>query len=118
MLRAALKSLLARKLRLLLTGFSVVLGVGFVAGTYVLTDTMNAAFDEVFDQVAVGADVIVRSESAFDPIPAGPGGGAAPGRIASTVGEPSRRVSSRSSFGSGTPGGRTAGSIHGAASFC
>ncbi|HEX6130187.1 MAG TPA: FtsX-like permease family protein [Actinomycetota bacterium] len=80
MLRAALKSLLARKLRLLLTGFSVVLGVGFVAGTYVLTDTMNAAFDEVFDQVAVGADVIVRSESAFDPIPAGPGGGGNEGR--------------------------------------
>ncbi len=45
MWRATFKSLLAKKLRLVLTAISVVLGVGFVAGTYVLTDTMNAAFD-------------------------------------------------------------------------
>jgi putative ABC transport system permease protein len=74
-LRAALKSLLGRKLRLILTAFSVVLGVGFVAGTYVLTDTMNAAFEEVFAQTSEGVDVVVRSTSSFDPIGAGPGGG-------------------------------------------
>ena len=50
MWRATWKSLLAKKLRLVLTTLSIVLGVGFVAGTYVLTDTMNAAFDEVFAQ--------------------------------------------------------------------
>ena len=75
MLRAALKSLLGRKLRLVLTAFSIVLGVGFVAGTYVLTDTMNAAFEEVFEQTTQGVDVVVRAETAFDPIGAGPGGG-------------------------------------------
>ena len=50
MLRATLKSLLARKLRLTLTALSIVLGVGFVAGTYVLTDTMNKAFEDLFAQ--------------------------------------------------------------------
>ena len=46
MWRATFKSLLAKKLRLVLTAVSVVLGIGFVSGTYVLTDTMNAAFEE------------------------------------------------------------------------
>jgi putative ABC transport system permease protein len=73
--RATFKSLLAKKLRLVLTAISVVLGVGFVAGTYVLTDTMNAAFDDLFAQTSAASDVVVRSESAFDSAAAGPGGG-------------------------------------------
>jgi putative ABC transport system permease protein len=75
MLHATLKSLLARKLRLALTALSIVLGVGFVAGTFVLTDTMNKAFDDLFTQAASGSDVIVRRTSAFEPSQAGPGGG-------------------------------------------
>jgi putative ABC transport system permease protein len=74
-LHATLKSLLARKLRLGLTALSIVLGVGFVAGTFVLTDTMNKAFDDLFVQAASGSDVIVRATSAFEPSQAGPGGG-------------------------------------------
>ena len=75
MWRATFKSLLAKKLRLVLTAFSVVLGVGFVAGTYVLTDTMNAAFEELFEQTSAASDVVVRSASAFEASAAGPGGG-------------------------------------------
>lgn len=75
MWRATFKSLLAKKLRLVLTALSVVLGVGFVAGTYVLTDTMNAAFDQLFQQAAQASDVVVRSTAAFDSAAAGPGGG-------------------------------------------
>ena len=52
MWRATLKSLLAHKLRLALTALSIMLGVGFVAGTYVLTDTMNAAFTQQVKIVA------------------------------------------------------------------
>ena len=62
MWRATFKALLAKKLRFALTALSVVLGVGFVAGTFVLTDTMNAAFDQLFDQAAGTSDVIVRAE--------------------------------------------------------
>jgi putative ABC transport system permease protein len=75
--RATLKSLLGRKLRLVLTALSIVLGVGFVAGTYVLTDTMNKAFDDLFAQSASSSDVIVRATSAFEGIESGPGGGGA-----------------------------------------
>ena len=76
MFRAAWKSLMARKLRLFLTALSIVLGVGFVAGTYVLTDTMNAAFEELFTQASSASDLVVRSENAFDNVGAGPGTGA------------------------------------------
>ena len=80
MWRATFKALLAKKLRFALTALSVVLGVGFVAGTFVLTDTMNAAFDQLFDQAAGTSDVIVRAESAFTTEQAGPGGGASADR--------------------------------------
>ena len=48
MLRATLKSLLSRKLRLILSGLAVVLGVMFVAGSLVLTDTLGRSFDQLF----------------------------------------------------------------------
>lgn len=75
MWRAALRGLLAKKLRLALTVLSIVLGVGFVAGTYVLTDTMARAFDELFSTVASDTDVVVRATSAFDVTGQGAGGG-------------------------------------------
>ena len=75
MWKATIKSLFARKLRLALTALSIVLGIGFVAGTFVLTDTMNAAFDQLFGEIARGSDVVVRSVSSFTPEQAGPGGG-------------------------------------------
>ncbi len=58
-----------------MTALSIVLGVGFVAGTFVLTDTMNKAFTDLFDQASSGSDVIVRAEAAFTPSDAGGGGG-------------------------------------------
>lgn len=66
MWKLTIKNLKARKLRLAMTALAVVLGVGFVAGTFVLTDTMNSAFDNLFSDVNEGLDVIVRSESEFE----------------------------------------------------
>ena len=66
MFRVTLKSLLARKLRLLLTALAVVLGVAFVSGTLILGDTMNKTFDNLFATAYSGTDVGVRGESAFD----------------------------------------------------
>jgi putative ABC transport system permease protein len=65
-LRATIKSLLARKLRLLLTALAIVLGVGFVAGTLVLTDTATATFDRLFGDIYAGTDVVVQAHSAFE----------------------------------------------------
>ena len=65
MFRAAIRSILARKVRLLLTSVAVVLGVGFMAGTFVLTDTMTKAFNNLFDTAYSSIDVLVRSSNAF-----------------------------------------------------
>lgn len=77
MWRATIKSLFARKVRLLLTALAIVLGVGFMAGTYVLTDTMGKAFDDVFSTANQNTDVVVRAISAFQPTQGGPGGSGA-----------------------------------------
>jgi putative ABC transport system permease protein len=75
MLRATIKSLLARKLRLLLTALAVVLGVGFTAGTFILTDTALASFDDLFGQAYSNVDVVVQARQAFTPTGGGGGGG-------------------------------------------
>jgi putative ABC transport system permease protein len=66
MWKTTLKGLLAHKLRMALTALAVVLGVGFIAGTYVLTDTMNETFDNLFSDVTAGVDVYVRSQAEFE----------------------------------------------------
>ena len=63
MLRITLKSLLARKLRLFTTSLAVLLGVAFMAGTLVLTDTMGATFDRLFADATAGTDAAVRGKS-------------------------------------------------------
>ncbi|WFF05034.1 ABC transporter permease [Micromonospora sp. WMMD1076] len=62
MLRATLKSLLARKLRLLLSGLAVVLGVMFVSGAFVLTDTLGRSFDAVFTDAYAEVDVNIAAK--------------------------------------------------------
>jgi putative ABC transport system permease protein len=62
---AVLKGLLAHKLRLFLTAIAVVLGVAFVAGTFVLTDTINKTFQTLFTEISAGTDITVRSASGF-----------------------------------------------------
>ena len=62
MLRATLKSLLARKLRLILSGLAVVLGVMFVAGAFVVTDTLSRSFDSVFADAYSQTDVGVSAK--------------------------------------------------------
>ena len=67
MLRATIKSLFARKLRLVLTALAVVLGVGMTAGSFILTDTALKSFDDLFGDVYRGTDVVVQAQTAFDP---------------------------------------------------
>ncbi|GAB3936828.1 hypothetical protein GCM10027614_13970 [Micromonospora vulcania] len=62
MFRATLKSLLARKVRLILSGLAVVLGVMFVAGAFVLTDTLGRSFDSVFADGFSEIDVNVAAK--------------------------------------------------------
>ncbi|HEY3200427.1 MAG TPA: ABC transporter permease, partial [Actinomycetes bacterium] len=64
MLKATLRSLFAHKIRMGLTGVAIVLGVAFVAGTLVFTDTLSRTFDRFF--AAVSSDVTVTKHSEFD----------------------------------------------------
>jgi putative ABC transport system permease protein len=66
LLKIALKGLLSRKLRAFLTGFAVVLGVAFVAGTFVFTDTIDASFKDLFERTQKGTDVSVQARQAVE----------------------------------------------------
>jgi putative ABC transport system permease protein len=59
MISVALKGLAARKLRAFSTVLAVLLGVALVAGTYILTDTINRSFDDIFTTALEGTDVVV-----------------------------------------------------------
>ncbi|MFF5264540.1 ABC transporter permease [Actinomadura viridis] len=59
MLKTTLAGLLARKVRLLLTAVAITLGVGFIAGTFVLTDTMDEGVHRTFARSAGKVDVAV-----------------------------------------------------------
>src|SRR6058998_3433956 len=65
MIRVAIKGLLGRKLRAILTAFAIVLGVAMVSGTFVLTDTIKSAFGTVFTQAYKNADAVITGKSAI-----------------------------------------------------
>src|SRR5476651_565684 len=65
MWRLTIKGLLAHKLRLALTGLAIVLGVTFVSGTLVLTDTLHNTFTGLFDTVYQHVDLEIRGTAAF-----------------------------------------------------
>ncbi len=66
MFRTAFRNLVAHKLRLLTTGLAVTLGVAFMAGTLVLTDTIQRTFDNLFSDALANTDAVVRAQSSFD----------------------------------------------------
>ncbi len=80
MWRLTVRNTLARRARLALTLLAVLLGVTFVTGSLVLTDTSRRLLDEQFSTATAGVDLTVRKSAAFgsamgvevarDPLPA------------------------------------------------
>jgi putative ABC transport system permease protein len=66
MLRLALRGLATHKLRGSLTAIAVLLGVAMVAGTLMLSDSVNRSFDDIFAEGNAGIDVSVRAASEID----------------------------------------------------
>ncbi len=66
MTRFALRGLLSRKLRTALTAMAIVLGVAMISGTYVLTDSIDQAFDRIFTDIRKGSNAVISGKSAFD----------------------------------------------------
>lgn len=65
MFKAAFKGLSGHKGRLIRTALSIVAGVAFVAGTFILTDTLRSSFDDLFGILNEGIDAQVRTEAPF-----------------------------------------------------
>jgi putative ABC transport system permease protein len=63
-IRVALKGLAGRKLRAILTAIAIVLGVAMVSGTYVLTDTIDKAFNNIFSDTYANTDAVVSGKAA------------------------------------------------------
>ncbi|HEX2507511.1 MAG TPA: ABC transporter permease, partial [Miltoncostaeaceae bacterium] len=62
----ALKSLGERRLRAALTALAIVLGVAMVAGSLILTDTIDRAFTNVFSSSYTQTDLVVRGDAVVD----------------------------------------------------
>src|SRR6478752_6106372 len=78
MWRVTWRTLLARKLRLILSAFAIILGVAFVAGSFILTDTIRAAFTGIIKGST--ADVEVQPAGTND-FTAGPDSRVISGRV-------------------------------------
>ena len=66
MRRVALKGLAFRKVRALLTALAVVLGVAMVSGTYVLTDSIQSAFDGIFTGSYRDTSAVISGKQVVD----------------------------------------------------
>ena len=64
--RFAFKGLLSRKLRTALTAIAIVLGVAMISGTFVLTDSIDQAFDRVFGEIRETSSAVITGKSAID----------------------------------------------------
>jgi putative ABC transport system permease protein len=58
-IKVSLRGLAGRKLRAVLTGIAIVLGVAMISGTYILTDTVQSAFTSLFTESYSGTDAVV-----------------------------------------------------------
>lgn len=66
MFRLGLRNTLAHKARFLLTTLAVVMGVGFVVGSFVVTDSLSGSVDQLFADITRGTDVSVRATTELD----------------------------------------------------
>jgi putative ABC transport system permease protein len=62
-IRVALRGLAGRKLRAFLTALAIVLGVAMVSGTFVITDMIDRAFDDIFTQSYANTDAYISGKS-------------------------------------------------------
>jgi putative ABC transport system permease protein len=74
MLAATFRSLLAHRVRLVMTALAIALGTAFMAGSFVFTATLSHSLDALFAQSTTGTDVVVQAVP-----PAGAGVGAGSG---------------------------------------
>ena len=72
MIALALRSMAQRKLRAALTAVAILLGVAMIAGTYVQTDQITSAFEDIEETANEGVDAVITRREAFTADFAGP----------------------------------------------
>jgi putative ABC transport system permease protein len=102
MWKVTIKGVLAHKLRLALTGLAIVLGVTFISGTFVLTDTLHNTFNTLFGHIYQHIDFEIRAKAAFTSN--NPGGGAVRKPIPQSIVTVVRKVPNVA-YAEGTVGG-------------
>lgn len=102
MFKAMFRSLLIHRLRLVLTGLAIALGVAFMSGSFIFSATLGHSLDSLFAQASTGTDVDVTHAGPTDsaitgdlarPLPASvlatirrvPGVAAADGQVSAQV---------------------------------
>jgi putative ABC transport system permease protein len=60
------RNIFARKVRLALSAFAIVLGVAFVAGSFIFTDAMGNAFDGIIEGSTADVEVAYKGANNFD----------------------------------------------------
>ncbi len=65
MFRLTLRGLATRKLRAVLSALAIILGVGMIAATFLVTDRIFRAFDEIFQTANAGSDVVLTRKTEF-----------------------------------------------------
>ena len=66
MWRVTWRNLVARKVRLALSAFAIVLGVAFVAGSFIFTDAMGGAFDGIIKGSTADVEIAPKGANDFD----------------------------------------------------
>ncbi len=66
MFRLSIRTIFSHKRRMASTVLSIVLGVAFLTGTFVFTDSLQRTFDDLFSSVYVNTDAVVRSTEVVD----------------------------------------------------
>lgn len=66
MFRLTIRTILSHKRRMISTVLSIVLGIAFLAGTFVFTDSIKQTFDDLFSTVYADTDAVVRSNQEIE----------------------------------------------------
>jgi putative ABC transport system permease protein len=66
MLKVTWRNLVARKLRLFLSAFAIVLGVAFVAGSFIFTDALGGSFEGIIRGTTSDVEIAPKGANDFD----------------------------------------------------
>ena len=67
MWRLTLKGAVAHRARYAMTALAVLIGVAFMSGTLILTDTIQSLFNGLYNQIYQSTGAVVRAKQAFEP---------------------------------------------------